>query len=218
MQDMAGKDIFGKMSSMNVAVATVAVLLAMMAGSALLFKPHFDDSQVKLVEEPLAKNSEFQLMPGEQYVYAYLMNDSQVNVTYRVMNGNNCTILALMDAMPLATSCVDRWGMDSRGYNSLLENEQVVLFKPWMLALREGWKWNTSMYMAFEGEPHYMAGMEYRVLRTDTWRGRKAFVVMETVTGGAPQYEWVDAEKRVLLRVQGNGYEIVLASGLPLSG
>jgi hypothetical protein len=107
--------------------------------------------------------------------------------------------------------------MDERGYNSLLENPQMILFKPWMLALREGWRWNTSMYMAFENEPHYVAAMDYRVMRADTWRGRKAFVVMENISGSAPQYEWVDAEKRILLRLQGEGYEAVLVEGLPLS-
>ncbi len=206
-----------KLSSLNAMAAAVVVLLAVIAFSAIMFKPHFENPKVTLAEEPLAKNAEFQLRPGEHYIYAYLINGSQLNTTYQILNGNNCTIIALMEAQPPSTSCVDRWGMDKRGYNSLLENPQMMLFKPWMLALREGWIWNTSMYMAFENESQYVAGMDYRVMRTDTWRGRKAFVVVENISGSAPQYEWVDAEKRILLRVQGEGYEAVLVEGLPFS-
>ncbi len=201
----------------EVVVAAVVILAASLAFSFIMFKPHFDNPKITIVEEPLVKNVEFQLKPGEQYVYGYLLNGSQVNVTYYILNGNNCTIIALMDASPPSTSCVDRWGMDKRGYNSMLENAQMMPFKPWMLALSEGWKWNTSMYMGFENESHYLAGMDYRVMRTDTWRGRKAFVVVESVSGSEQQYEWVDAEKRILLMVQGNGYEVDLVEGLPFN-
>jgi hypothetical protein len=209
-------ELFVKLTTVNAVVAAVVVLVAIVAFSSVMFKSHFDNPNITLVEEPLAKNAEFQLKPGEQYVYGYLFNDTQLNATYQILNGNNCTIIALMDADPPATSCVDRWGMDSRGYNSLLENAQMMPFKPWMLALHEGWKWNTSMYMNFENELHYVSSMDYRVMRTDTWHGRKAFVVMENLSDSGPQYEWVDSEKRILLMVQGDGYEVDLLEGLPM--
>jgi hypothetical protein len=204
-----------RLTTAQAMVVAVVVLAAMMGLSYVMFKPHFDNPQITLVEKPLAKNTEFQLNPGEEYVYGYIMNGTEANVTYEILDGNNCTIIALMDTNPPATSCVDRWGMDTRGYNSQLENSQVILFQPWMLALSEGWKWNTSMYMGFENETHYMAGMDYRVMRTDTWHGRAAFVVAEATEGSEPQYEWVDAEKRILLRMQGDGYEVDLLQGLP---
>jgi len=218
--DAAGKNdaTDGMLSGLTPAkamVVAVVVLAALMALSYVAFKPHFDNPNVTLAEGPLHKNTEFQLRPGEQYVYGYLMNDTSVNVTYEILDGNGCVVIALMDADPPSTSCVDEWGMDARGYNSMLENPQMLPFRPWMLALQEGWKWNTSMYMGFGNDSQFVSAMDYRVLRTDTWHGRKAFVVMENMTGSAPQYEWVDAEKRVLLSLQGDGYEVNLLEGLP---
>lgn len=210
--------VAAKPAPTSVVVASVVVLAIIMALSAVMFKPHFDNPNITLAEAPLTKNTEFQLMPGEQYTYAYLVNGTEVNATYEIFNGDNCTIIALMETTPPSASCVDRWGMDERGYNSLLNNSQMMLFKPWMLALREGWTWNTTMYMGFENESQYVASMDYRVMRTDTWHGRKAFVVMENVSGSEPEYEWVDAEKRILLTLQGNGYEIDLVGGLNESG
>jgi hypothetical protein len=58
--------------------------------------------------------------------------------------------------------------------------------------------------------------MDYQVIRMDRWGGREAFVVMENVSDGEPQYEWIDVQKRILLSSVGNGYEIDLVSGLPL--
>jgi hypothetical protein len=210
-------DALERLTPINMLVAAAVILLALIIFSAVLFKPHFENPEITLAEAPLAKNAEFQLRPGEHYTYAYITNGSQANMTYQILSGGSCTVIALMDFEPPSTSCVDRWGMDTRGYNSLLENPQMLMFNPWMLALHDGWKWNTTMYMSFENESRYVAAMGYRAMRTDTWRGRKAFVVMENISGSPPQYLWVDAEKRILLRLQGEGYEAMLVEGLPFS-
>jgi hypothetical protein len=212
----AENPVLAKLTSANVTVASVIVFVAIMAVSAVLLKPHFDNPTITLTEAPLAKNTEFQLQPGEEYTYAYLVNGTEVNATYEILSGSNCTIIAFMETDPPSTSCVDRWGMDARGYNSMLENPDMMLFDPWMLALTPDWSWNTTMYMDFVNDSQYVASMDYQVIRMDTWHGREAFVVMENVSGGEPQYEWVDAQERIMLMTSGDGYEIDLVSGLPL--
>ena len=212
----AGESLINRLVSANITVAATVVLIAIIVASAFLFKPHFDNPVITMKEAPLLKNTQFQLMSGEQYTYAYLVNGTVVNATYEILGGGNCTIIAFMGSDPPSTSCVDRWGMDTRGYNSLLENPQMVLFDPWMLALSPDWAWNTTMYIGFENDSQPVASMDYRVIRTDIWHGREAFVVMENVSGGEPQYEWVDTQKRILLSSSGNGYEVDLVSGLPL--
>jgi hypothetical protein len=213
----AGLPVAG-LSSTRVAIATVAILIVIMALSAVMFKPRFENPEVLLVEEPLAKNAAFQLKPGESYVYGTAGNGTPVAVSYEILAGRNCTTIAFMNSKPPSTSCIRADGTDARGYNSQLENADVFMYAPWMLALREGWRWNVSMYISYNGSASYVASKDYRVLRAENYRGRMAFVVMENITGSPPQYEWVDAEKRILLRLQGEGYAIELVEGLPLNG
>lgn len=196
------------LSSTQVAIATIAVLIVIMAASALLFKPRFENPQAVLVEEPLAKDAAFQLKPGEHYTYGMAGNGTPVAVSYQVLAGRNCTMIAFMNAHPPSTACVRADGTDARGYNSQLENADIFMYAPWMLALREGWRWNVSMYLSYNGTLAYVASKDYRVVRVEDYRGRRAFVVAENITGSQPQYEWIDAEKRVLLRLQCEGYAI----------
>ncbi len=213
-------DFTRRLSSLNVAAATVAVLLAFMALAVVQdqVNPQFRNPNATLVEAPLAKNAQFQLVPGERYVYGTVSDETPINVTYAILSGRNCTIIAFMNTVPASSTCVGTDGRDSGGHDSQLDSPNVFMFAPWMLALQEGWHWNVSMYMSFGNSSRYIATKDYRVMRTDRWRGRKVFVVMENISGSPPQYEWVDAEKRVLLRLQGEGYAIELVEGLPLTG
>lgn len=205
------------MSSKNVGLATLIVLIAIMAFSALTVKPQFESPSLVFKEEPIEKNTEFQLQPGEQYVYSYVFNNTPINITYQVLGGAGCTAIRVAESVNSSETCVDKWGNDRGGYNSTLGNPQILLFKPWMLALNQGWHWNSSLYMSFNGSLQYMAGIEYRVLRIENYLGRPAFVVRENASNGLPQYEWIDVEKRVLLKLKGENYEITLTDGLPIT-
>lgn len=189
-------------------IAAVAVFIIMIAISALWISPDLDNPVVIYKEEPLEKNTEFQLQPGEVYVYAYMINDSQINMTYSILEGDNCTIIRLLESVNVSETCVDRWGMDSMGYNSTFENPAILPFKPWMLALEEGWRWNTSMYMSYGGIEQHVSDIYYRVVRKDTLDGTDVFIVEIRMDDAPPEYQWIDAEKRVLLRIQGENYEV----------
>lgn len=196
-----------KLSIFHITVITVIVLLVL---AVLSYKPLFEDPKTVFIEEPIQKNKEIQLLPGEKYVYAYMLNDSQINMTYVVMYDPTCVRIRLLESKDISESCLDKWGMDSQGYNSTLENQKVIVFKPWMLALKEGWRWNSSMYLSYNGVLHHIAESKYRVIRTEEYMNRTAFVVEITSQGGSKEYQWIDAEKRIALRIMGTGYDVNL--------
>ncbi len=191
-----------------VLVATIAVFIIMIALSALMINPELRNPAIIYKEEPLNKNTEFQLKPGELYIYSYAINNSQVNMTYAILEGKNCTRIKLLESVNDSEVCVDKLGMDGSGYNSAFENPAILLFKPWMLALKEGWQWNSSMYMAYGGIEQHVSETNYRVVRKDMLDGRDVFIVEIRMDDAPPEYQWIDAEKRVLLKMTGENYEV----------
>lgn len=192
-------------------LATVAIFALLIALSITLFKPKFEDPQIVFLEEPIRKNAELQLFPGESYGYAYMFNGTGVNITYAVLPGPGCTRIRLMEKLNDSEVCLDSGGNDEYGFNSTFRNPSILLFKPWMLALKEGWSWNNSMYFSFDGSLQHVSSTRYRVIRSEEFRNRTAFLVEIKSDDGPPEYQWIDAEKRILLRSMGQGYEVVLS-------
>lgn len=203
-------------SSKTVAIATIAVLIGIMLYSGLTYQSKFENSNITFKETPLAKNKELQLMAGEEYRYSYLLNNTEINVTYAVMSGDGCTVIRLMESVTPSWVCIDEWGVDESGSNSTFLNPAILPFRPWMLALHETWRWNNSMYMSFDDTAQHISDNHYKVIRTENYRGRMSYVVRIKSSDGPAEYQWIDMEKRVLLRILGEGYEVVLVEGLPL--
>ncbi len=202
----------------SVIIATLAVLVVIILLSSNMFSSGLRNPVISFKEEPLRKNAEFQLKPGEQYVYTYLFNNTGANITYAIYAGDGCTIIATPENLNSTPSCVGKDGTDSGGYNSTLSDPGIIMFKPWMLALAEGWAWNNSMYLSYQGGETYISGTSYRVIRSDTYMGRPVFLVEVKSSTGPVDYEWIDAEKRIVLRESGEGYDVRLVQGLPLNG
>jgi hypothetical protein len=171
----------------------------------------FQNPKIVFREEPLHKNTELQLRPGDIYTYTYLLNNSSVNITYAVFEGPGCTVVRVVESANGTGVCLDRWGMDRSGSNSSFEDPSILLFKPWMLALNDTWRWNNSMYLSFNGAEDLVSENRYRVVRREEYRGRESYVVEIASSTGPAEYDWVDAERRVLLKVMGSGYEVALA-------
>lgn len=195
---------------LNITHITIIIIAVFLVLAVSIYNPVFEDPKTVFLEEPIQKNKEIQLLPGEKYVYAYMLNDSQINMTYVVMQDPTCVRIRLLESRDISESCLDKWGMDNQGYNSTLENQKMILFKPWMLALKEGWKWNSSMYLSYNGVMHHIAESSYRVIRIEQYMNRTAFVVEIMSQGGAKEYQWIDAEKRIALKIAGTGYEVNL--------
>jgi hypothetical protein len=207
---------------MKSSIVAAAVLIVLVIAGALLIKPSFEDQRVVFVEAPLYKNTQLQLVPGETYAYVFTMkgtgNSTTANATYAIGWGDNCTLIRMMESVEFSGTCLDSNGNDERGYNTSLESPSVLLFQPWMLALREGWSWNSTMYISFDGKLRKVGENHYRVVRLDDYNGRRAFLVELRSGDGAAEYEWVDEQKRVLLGMSGDGYEVRLVNGTGIGG
>ena len=195
-------------------LVAVAILLGLMVISGISLKPKFENPSFVFKEAPLYKNKELQIQPGETYIYSYKVENKTVNATYDIFAGNGCTGIRLIESINGTGDCIYRDGLDSSRSNLTLSDQSIILYKPWMLALSDGWKWNVTAYTSFNGSLVYFATSNYRVLRRENYRGRTAFVVEENNTVNTPQYEWVDAEKRIALKIMGEGYEVDLTRGV----
>jgi hypothetical protein len=199
-------------------LATIAILAGFIILSTNLFSPGLGNPKIVFREAPIQKNTAFQLLPGEQYQYAYLLNGTSANITYAIFQGPGCSYIVTVENMNGTPVCVDQEGMDGGGFNSTLSDPAVLIFKPWMLALREGWTWNNSMYLEYDGGDEYISDTHYRVVRRDAYMNRTVFLVEVKSSTGPADYEWIDAQKRIMLRETGDGYDVRLVSGLPLAG
>ncbi len=201
-----------------IVLATVVVLAALVYVATGLFGSGLSNPRITYHEAPLLKNKAFQLAPGEQYVYEYDSNGTSANITFATFPGDGCVGIAVLENQNATPDCVGSDGRDSGGFDSALSDPSMIIFKPWMLALSDGWTWNNSMYLSFDAGEKFISNTTYRVVRTDTYMNRTSFIVEIKSGSGPTEYEWVDADKRILLRSVGDGYEVRLVSGLPLSG
>lgn len=193
-------------------IASVVILILLVIIANWIYGPMIQNPGIAYSEEPLEKNEKLQILPGEIYVYAYKMNDSEVNATYYVFEGKGCTRIRFMESVNISETCLDEFGMDGPN-NASLNNSQIVFFKPWMLALEEGWTWNSKVYINYSGNLHEIASLDYRVVRMDEYANRTAFVV-EIKSGNQTEYEWIDSEKRIMLKILGQDYEVNIKSGI----
>jgi len=194
-----------------VTVASVVVLILLVALAATQISTTLVNPEIVSVDAPLYKNTELQLRSGEVYKYVYDSTNSTMEITYEVRDGPGCTIVSIAEAQGSAAVCLDSYGERVGGPEKGFGDPTVLLFKPWMLALNESWRWNSSFYLAFgDSESEHISDMSYRVVRRESYLGRDAFLVEIKADIGEPEYQWVDAEKRISLRIIGEGYEVVL--------
>ena len=189
--------------------AIAAVVIFLLVGNAL-FSTILENPKVLFKEAPLEKNKELQLKPGETYTYSFTMNNSSVEMNFRVVEGRGCTGIMMLEAPNASGVCLDRWGMEENGSNSAFTDPSILIFKPWMLALEEGWGWNNSMYVSYDGGENHVGDTFYRVVRMENYSGRESYLVEISSDTGPAEYDWVDSDRRILLRAIGEGYEVKL--------
>jgi hypothetical protein len=68
------------------------------------------------------------------------------------------------------------------------------------------------MYLQYNNITQNVSDNYYRVMRTEIYKGRNTYVVEIKGADNTTGYQWVDAEKRVLVRVLGEGYEVELVT------
>jgi len=202
------------LSHSRIALLAIGLLIAIMAFSAYRIEPGLglENNSLVLFEEKITKNKALAIAPGESYTYTYIVGNESVNATYLIEEGGGCTIINLQGTQ--ASVCVDEAGNDRSGQNSTYPLP-VMMFKPWMLAVDEYWKWNVSSHIVFEGFEKSVEAVRYSVVRKEYYKDRESFVVRINSSLGEEVWNWVDADKRILLREIGPGYELVLVEGLP---
>lgn len=191
-------------------VAAVLVLALFIVVAALLIRPAFESPTVVYKEAPLQKNAQLNLSPGSAFRYTLVMNQSWANATYLIGQTDNCTLIRMMESVNFSGVCLDSDGLEEGGSNATLMNPAIVMFQPWMLALSDGWTWNNTMYLSFNGDLKEVQQNQYRVVRMENYSGIMAYVVELTTDDGPPEYMWVDAQRRILLKMTGEDYQILL--------
>lgn len=194
----------------NTLLLTIVAFFVLIIAAALMVKPAFDDTKIVFRESPLEKNTELKILPEDYYTYNYYTNGTVVNITYLALDGGNCTVVLVAESVNKTRICIDKWGMDETGSNSSFKEPAFILFKPWMLALHENWSWNNSMYIYYSDMPQYITETHYRVIKMEEYNGREAFVVEIRTEGEFSEYDWIDKERRILLKVEGKGFRVEL--------
>jgi hypothetical protein len=194
-----------------VAIASLVVLFIFLYLAATQIQPALDNPRVISTEAPLEKNTPLQIKSNETYIYSYSTNNRSVNITYTIEAIPGCTLISIVEAEGSPALCLDTWGVGKGGSNASFDQPSILLFKPWMLALKDGWTWNTSIYIVFEGgASEHVSDVYYRVVRREIFEGHDTFVVEIRPSAGDQEYDYVDAEKRILLKAEGVGYDVAL--------
>lgn len=204
-----------EMSLKSAGIITIAVLLGIMLLSGMRYGEVVENSTTVDYESPIEKNAKVALKPGERYVYLYGFNETNLSssIEFDIENGVNCTELVMVSGNSIKSVCIDEWGTDESSSNETLSEPEIFFFSPWMLALRENWDWEVTTRISIGGQEKNVWTREYRVMRTDIYEGRNAYVVELTVDGDPYEYLWIDSEKRIILKAVGSSYVVKLVNG-----
>ena len=202
----------------NTGIVAIIVLLLMIFTAAYMQMPKLEDAKVEFKEDPLNKNKNFALLAGESYKYEYTIGNLSVNTTYKVTPGNGCTIISTKVENNMTYLCLNSQGNDINGSNATYGEPDLLIFKPWMLALSENWTWKVNISANMGDRSTQLLEVNYRVVRVEQYKGRKTYVViLDNSDSSQITAMWIDDEKRILLKMSGAGYNIELKEGLLLT-
>lgn len=205
-----------EISMKNAGLFTLVLLIVLMLISGFRYGEVMKNATTVTFEDPISKNTELVINPGETFIYTFGPNETSelANISFYVEEGAGCTLLVVDNGIGMEGACVDEWGNDEAGLNETLESPDFFFFRPWMLALRENWRWKTRTYVDIDGYLQEVWERGYRVMRVDTYKGRTVFVIEVSSEDDPYEYLWIDYEKRVLVKAKGEGYYVELMSPL----
>lgn len=169
------------------------------------------NQKIEIKEAQLTKNTQLAIIPGENYVYIYNINNTKNNLTFQISDAGKCTYIRVKEAINETGVCVDKNGNDKSNNNATLENPYIGIFKPWMLAVSDNWEWNIKMIVTMAGTEMEIQNINYKTIGKEKVFGRDSFIVKLT-SGNDSIINWIDKEKRILLKEKGQNYEIDLVS------
>ncbi|MBI5223413.1 hypothetical protein HY990_03250 [Candidatus Micrarchaeota archaeon] len=197
---------------------SIAAFVIIVLVAAVVYMPQLDKVKFTIYEQPLIKNKELQIKNGQIFQYVFIYNKSTpLPITYGVYSKSQCTAIRIFGSSNNSDEiCIRKDGTEQNGSNTTYSNPSIIMFKPWMLALKDNWKWEANITMEYPTVTDEISRINYRVVRKEPYRGRMAYFVEESIDGANPEYEWIDQDFRILLKMQGPEYtiELVNATGI----
>jgi len=172
--------------------------------SNLFFYGQFKGDIFYIKEEPLSKNKALMLVPLEKYRYQ-IYSVENMEIEFNIKYGKNCMAVYILDQY--SGVCINSSGNDDSNSNLFLSHPQVIFFKPWMLALDSNWKWSAG-YADRQTDTLY-SNYSFEVIGEEKIFGRDSFIV-EIKSPEMNSKQWIDKQKRVLLKEETNTYSILI--------
>jgi hypothetical protein len=191
-------------------IASAIIFFILVVIGFVLFKPSLELQQLVWIEEPIKKTHKLSLLPGELYVYSYRIANQTTNITYIIRGSGDCIIIDIAEANE-PFFCVNADGNDKNMSNLTLNAPFSNIFRPWMLAVEDGWHWRVVAKSEIAGREYVFDEINFSTIRKEKFKGRQAYVVvMNELRAAVPTYFVIDDEKRILLKEYSEGYEITL--------
>ena len=130
------------MKNGKVFLISLVVFFGMAVISALLLRPEFTIGY-SYQEEPLNK-TEMKLLPNEEYIYEYEINGRTSQAKFKIRKKSDCLEIITLKVNNQTIPCFDEYGNEEQGNNFSISTQQISLFKPWMLAVQDEWKWKLN--------------------------------------------------------------------------
>lgn len=203
----------------KITLLTIAVLLVLFVIAPSFYVPQLEKEMTfHYKEQPLEKNSALQLKNGEKYSYDYMVEGlgdaaKTTSLTYEVRQYGKCKTIVLKEIKLNESTqqpCLKQDGTDQNGSNLTISNPFILMFKPWMLAVKEGWVWKVELRADYGPGNITIEQIKMRYAGTETYLNRTVYVV-DIIRNGNKNDKitsWIDKEKRVLLKENGMAYSI----------
>ena len=158
--------------------------------------------QPVLSEQPLAKNTPLQLMPGETYAYAVDTPDGSQVLTYTISRDPSCAGTLVYEKETQSSLCLSSSGNVAGplfpAMNSSYGNQSILLFAPWMLAVSDTFSWQFQNTVSAAGTKLAMP-VTLTSQGRKTIAGREAFAIVVLPYFGSRSVFYIDSQKRVVL-------------------
>ena len=195
----------------KIALLSIAVLLALFVIAPSFYIPQLEKEMTfQYTEQPIEKNSVLQLKNGDKYSYTYVVEGlgdaaKTTSLTYEVRQYGTCKTIALKEIKLNESTkqpCLKQDGTDQNNSNITLSNPFILMFKPWMLAVKEGWIWKVELRSNYGPVNTTIERIEMRYTGTETYLNRTAYIVEITKNGNTEDKitSWIDKEKECCLK------------------
>lgn len=196
----------------NIIIISILLVFLIAFLSGLYYLPKFKENPTfSYVEDPLEKNSDFMLKPGNSYTYAYTFKDSHtgnLSITYDIIKNFNCISIRVQQ-FNFISDCIGKTGIDKNGSNVSL-NPVIDMYMPWMLAVHNNWSWKAKLVNSMFGK-NEIGIYSIKTIGNETFKGREVYKV-EILKDNLKSYVLIDKDKRIMVREEADAYTAELIS------